>query len=380
MLERPSILVHCQHSLGLGHLVRTFVLAGAFAQRFRVTVLCGGEVPETLPRPDALEVVPLPPLGGIDGPLVSRAGLDVRRELERRREIVLSVFRARRPAAVVVELFPFGRRKLAGELVPLLEAARAAGSVTVSSVRDLLVTRDDDGRHDERASLTANALLDSVLVHSDPRLFRLEESFRPRTRLRVPIHHTGFVVGAARGIQPERPAGGPRVVVSAGGGRVGGPLLRAAADAHRLLDGVETTLVGGPFLPEAEWRSLPRVPGLRLRRSVRDLGAELTAATASVSQCGYNTALEVVSSGLPALVVPFAAPGEDEQARRAARLARLGAVRMLDPAALDGPRLAAEIRALLRFRPQPLDLDFDGAAASAQILEDLVLTREAICA
>src|SRR5215210_1514821 len=334
MRDHPPLLLHCQHSLGLGHLVRTFSLASALAGRFRVTILCGGELPDTLRRPDGVEVVALPPLGGVRGALVSRdAGVDAPCALAVRRDLVLYALRARRPAAVVVELFPFGRKKLAGELVPLLEAARAAGAVTACSVRDLLVTRDDDGRHDERASLTANAPLDAVLVHADPRLARLEDTFRPRTPLSVRVHHTGFVVRGERLVPPTHANGTPRVLVSAGGGRVGGPLLRAAADAHRLLDGVETTLVAGPFLPEDEWRALPRgVPGLHLRRSVPDLGGELATATASVSQCGYNTALDVLRSGLPALVVPFAAPGEDEQTRRATHLARLGAVRALDPA------------------------------------------------
>ena len=60
-----------------------------------------------------------------------------------------------------------------------------------------------------------------------------------------------------------------------------------------------------------------------------DLGAELRAARASVSQGGYNTALEVVRSGVPGLIVPYATPEEDEQTRRARRLERLGAVRVL---------------------------------------------------
>ena len=166
------------------------------------------------------------------------------------------------------------------------------------------------------------------------------------------------------------------MLVSAGGGRVGGPLLRAAAEAHVLLERVETTIVAGPFLPACEWRSLPRgVPGLRVRRAVADLSAELGAPTVSVSQCGYNTALDVLRSGLPALFVPFAAAGEDEQTRRAERLARIGVARTLPPAKLDGPRLAAEIDSLLQFRPQPFELDLGGGAASARILESLVRDR-----
>ena len=83
-----------------------------------------------------------------------------------------------------------------------------------------------------------------------------------------------------------------------------------------------------------------RPPGLELVRTVPDLGAELRAAAASVSQCGYNTALELLRSRVPALVVPYATPEEDEQRRRARRLARLGACGSR-PGLLDPRTLAA---------------------------------------
>ena len=212
-----------------------------------------------------------------------------------------------------------------------------------------------------------------MLVHSDPRFARLEESFRPRTPLRIPVHHTGFVVAPRdRG----RPAGTPaatngagprRLLVSAGGGIAGEPLLRAAVEAGALVrgDGVRIKVVAGPFLPEPAWRSLRSAardrPGVELRRSVTDLRAELEMSAASVSQCGYNTALDLLMSRVPALVVPFAEPGEDEQTRRARRLERMGAVRVLDPASLSADALAREIRRLRDFRAAPIELDFGGA-------------------
>jgi predicted glycosyltransferase len=94
-----------------------------------------------------------------------------------------------------------------------------------------------------------------------------------------------------------------------------------------------------------------------------------------VSQCGYNTALDVLRAGVPALVVPFADGGEDEQTRRAARLARLGAVRVLHPDRLDARTLAAAVVELRRFRPAPVGLDLDGARRSAALLAELVAHR-----
>jgi predicted glycosyltransferase len=392
-MSRPALLFYCQHSLGLGHLVRSFALAGALAERFRVVLLNGGRLPRGLPVPAGVEVESLPPLGmDIDGTLVSRDGRrTAERALELRRERMLELRAELRPAVVFVELFPFGRKKFASELVPLLEASRAAGALNVCSLRDILVaSRHDQAKFDERASVRANALLDAILVHADPRFARLEESFDPATPLAVPVHYTGFVLPGgdrdrARALAPTPIASArPRVIVSAGGGAYGGALMAAAVEAHRLEladAGVDVRIIAGPFLPEAEWQLLRAAAqgrrGLDVRRSVPDLVAELRTAAASVSQCGYNTTLDLLRTGVPALVVPFAEGGEDEQTRRAERLERVGAVRVLEAGRADGPGLAAAIRELLAFRPEPVALDLDGAKNTALTVANVVARADA---
>jgi predicted glycosyltransferase len=199
--------------------------------------------------------------------------------------------------------------------------------------------------------------------------------------MRTSIHYTGFVVpsgASAHGLRPRRDG----IVVSAGGGIVGGDLLDAAVGAHRLLgphERMRMKVIGGPFLPEDRWRSLREaargLTGVTLRRSVPDLCAELRAAAAAVSQCGYNTALDILRSRVPALVVPFADRNEDEQTKRALRLQELGLVRVLDPRALNASTMAVELRALMRFRPQPISLDLEGGPATARILTELIGAR-----
>jgi predicted glycosyltransferase len=110
---------------------------------------------------------------------------------------------------------------------------------------------------------------------------------------------------------------------------------------------------------------------------VPDLGAELRCAEVSVSQCGYNTALDVLQARVPALVVPYAAPGEDEQRRRAQGLAALGAVRVLDPDDLSGAALAAEVGALLGTRPPEAGLDLDGVRCSGELVWRMTCEGEA---
>ncbi|PYR51393.1 MAG: hypothetical protein DMF95_08550 [Acidobacteria bacterium] len=103
-----------------------------------------------------------------------------------------------------------------------------------------------------------------------------------------------------------------------------------------------------------------------------DLALEMARATVSVSQCGYNTALDIIKSGVAALVVPFSDAGENEQSNRASRLQRLGALRVLDGERLDGATLASEIEATLFFRPQDVSLDLSGAATTARVIATLL--------
>ena len=70
---RPGLLLYCQHSVGIGHLMRSLLLASKLAGRFRVVLLNGGPVPPGLDIPKDIEIVDLPPLGMPDGhELVSR--------------------------------------------------------------------------------------------------------------------------------------------------------------------------------------------------------------------------------------------------------------------------------------------------------------------
>jgi predicted glycosyltransferase len=155
-MRPPPLVLYCQHSLGLGHLARSWTLAHALSSRFQVTVWCGGPLPEGLAPPASCEIVALPPMAlEGDGRLTSLdSRYSVDEALDVRRDVMLRHVAVTQPAAVVVELFPFGRRKFGRELRPVLEAVRAASppAVVVCSLRDILVSRGDrQTDHDERA-------------------------------------------------------------------------------------------------------------------------------------------------------------------------------------------------------------------------------------
>ena len=83
-----------------------------------------------------------------------------------------------------------------------------------------------------------------------------------------------------------------------------------------------------------------------------------------------------VQAGCQAVLVPFVAGGETEQAARAERLARIGRVSVLPEPGLSGAAMVAAIRAGLA-GPDPVTVPIrvDGAAQGAAILEDLIRQR-----
>ncbi|MEJ2026800.1 MAG: glycosyltransferase, partial [Limibacillus sp.] len=94
----------------------------------------------------------------------------------------------------------------------------------------------------------------------------------------------------------------------------------------------------------------------------------------SVSLAGYNTTLEVLQTGVPAVLLPYAAGEEGEQLLRARLLAERGLVTLLPPDELSPERLASAIgEAMARGAPAAGRLDCRGAATAASILTGAIL-------
>jgi predicted glycosyltransferase len=373
---KPPALIYCQHSLGLGHFVRSLALARGLATQFDLTFVNGGPLPEGQELPADIDFQHLPPLRMRESGLLEGDG-DVDKIFAERRARLLNIDEALKPSLLIVELYPFGRKKFAVEIDPLIAAVRSRDGKIVCSVRDVLVNgRVDQARHDERAALRLNAQFDMVLVHSDERIFALEESFRPETAIAIPIRYTGFVV-QKRASTSHVPAAGA-TLVTAGGGAVGRALYEAALDAQSELWDRRRwpmTIVAGPLFPETDWIDLQArsegVPGLTLHRAVPDMNVHLSSADRVISQCGYNSALEIVRAGVPALYVPFARGRESEQTMRAMRFKALGLCDWVAEEGLDGPKLAHRLAAL-QHSARRENLSFDGAIVSAQLLTELV--------
>ena len=346
--------VYVQHLLGIGHLKRAATLRRALERAgFQVTLASGGMPVAGIP------VLQLPPVSSPDfRQLVDADGKPVDDAWKaRRRDALLDAFAASRADVLIVELFPFGRRQMRFELLPLLEAAK--GRVVVCSVRDLLQPRPE---REAQAVELIERYFDHVLVHGDPRIARFDRTFALAPRIEAKLHYTGYVVdeGKAQG-----DAGRDEVIVSAGGGAVGARLLETAIAARPLTR-----------LRDRAWRVITGMHGADLKaqnviveRFRNDFTVLLRNCVLSVSQGGYNTVLETLQARARAVLVPYAAGGESEQTLRAQLLAGRGLVEMVEESELTPASLAAAIdRAAARPRPSEGAVDVDGARRSAELL------------
>jgi predicted glycosyltransferase len=172
-----KVFLYVQHLLGVGHLKRASVIARALARAgCEVTVASGGAaVPGFFSA--EIRLLQLPPASSDAGfrTLLDERGQEVDEGWKaRRRQRLLSAFEEVKPDCLLIELFPFGRRQMRFELVPLLEAASAAKPrpLIACSVRDLLRSPPSSASSTASSSMATRALRPSISPSPAPASWR----------------------------------------------------------------------------------------------------------------------------------------------------------------------------------------------------------------
>ncbi|OYW67959.1 MAG: hypothetical protein B7Z40_04805 [Bosea sp. 12-68-7] len=381
------VLIAVTHLLGSGHLVRAAQLARALAEAgFSVTLASGG-MPLRDMTGEAFAFVQLPPVKveGLDfRNLLDEAGTPIEAgRLARRRAMLAALATTLKPDVVVTEHFPFGRRQLAEEFLTLIAAAKAANpfALVLASVRDVLVTPRPDRIAEAEGRLAL--LFDGVLVHGDRSFLPLEASWPVSPALAERLHYTGYL--APPSVPAPASAGGEgagEVIVSGGGSAAALPLFRLCLGAARLCEpSRHWRILVGKGVAESDFAALRQTasPNVTVERARADFPALLARSALSISQAGYNTVLDLVAAGRPAIVVPFDEGAETEQAIRAEAMERAGLARCLR---LSGPEparpadlVAAVTAALACEVPARPAIDLDGSGRIAGLLRRLLATQ-----
>jgi predicted glycosyltransferase len=361
-----------------------------------VQLAVGVEKSPDFPFPEQVELLQLKPLK-TDPEFANLQVCDPSLGLEETKTLrqleLLRAFDSFVPDVVVTELFPFGRKQFSFELMPLLQRARGSMNrpLIVSSIRDILVTKQNQAKHEKFVTGLVNSFYDLVLVHGDERFIKLDDTFSRVNDLNCAVKYTGYVVQQEKSpvtaiSELSSPSTSkPTIVVSNGSG--------ASPGGHHLLESVvraapylepaiphEFHIFAGPLMPEEVYRRLEGfarpLPNVRLAAYTPDLPGELRQAKLAVSMAGYNTVMDILSTHVRALVYPMTGNGDQEQSSRAAKLARTGVLAVLDEKQLQPRRLALAIRQALESKPSQISLNFAGSENSAVLIRKYLRLRD----
>ena len=383
------IIFYCQYSWGMGHLVRSLEFARALSDH-DVTLIVGGQKVE-MDLPNHVRLMRLPVLymdENFTRLIPGTPGQSVDQIRQKRKKTMYSLMQELQPHLFIVELYPFGRSMFDFELEPLLADIRKGrlGQVrSVCSLRDILVEKKDPTAYEERVIRRLNRHFDALLIHSDPEILRLEETFSRVADINIPVVYTGFITqqtNAANGRRLRRElalsSAQKFIVASAGGGRSGYRLLTSVIDACELLRDrlpIRLEVFTGPFMEDEEFKNLTaRISaGFRIRRYTKRFLDYLYAADLSVSLAGYNTCMNLLVTRVPALVYPYSR--QQEQPLRADRIKNLLPMKILSSADIQPTPLSDHMEQSL-YHPEIMDapsVDFEGAANAARFLNRWVI-------
>jgi predicted glycosyltransferase len=385
-----KIIQYCQHVLGIGHLFRSLEISRALSGHEVILVTGGPRVDMNLPR--HVKEFRLPDLQMnkvFKGLFSSRKDSSLEQIKADRRKRLLALFERRKPDIFLVELYPFGRKAFRFELDPVLKALkneRPRSCGVICSVRDILVEKEDQQKHESRVVKTLNDYFNAVLVHADPNLAQLDETFDHFDQINIPVVYTGYIASKAAPdaglkIRKELQIGPEEflIIASAGGGNVGADFLNSVIQAYGCLAGKNRRhlkVYTGPFLANAEYERLRQSApaGVTVERFTADFLSYLAAADLSVSMGGYNTTMNILTSKVPALVWPF--PQNREQRMRAGRLARKGLLKIIEDEDLRPDRLAVIMDQMMSPSSRAtISIDLDGAANTAKWIGSWPMNR-----
>lgn len=373
-----NVMIYVQHLLGIGHLRRIWFLACALADNnIQVDLVTGGMPVSDLVYRN-IRVHQLPPVRSLDGRfdrLVNELGEGIDEAWKNnRRDRLLALFDRIKPRMLITETFPFGRRMMRFELIPLLQAAKQSTCppIMVSSIRDILQPKNKHGRNEEVLNWV-QSYYDHILIHGDQNIARLDLTFPLTELIADKLIYTGYITNPSSGHSDTQDGVG-EVVVSGGGGAASLNLLKTAISAKPLCNQKHCLwrILVGNNLDQSSFDQLQQAAseGIIVERNRADFPALLKRCAVSVSQAGYNTVMDILRQQAAAVLVPFAEAGEVEQSLRAQQLQKRGRVVCLDEDNLTAEKLAQAIDQACNMKVKNFEVNMGGADNSAKWIMD----------
>ncbi len=173
------------------------------------------------------------------------------------------------------------------------------------------------------------------------------------------------------------------ILVSVGGGQLGHALLESIVETSLIIERYiphHIQVFTGPFIPDEKFIQLQKAAKHRSNLTIRKYTSQLLAymkkASLSISMCGYNTTMNIISTGVTSLVLP--SNKDWEQKVRAEKLEKLKIVKVIHSKDLQPVNLAKQIIENLRKEAVVKNyenIDMQGAQKTSALLKELLQTK-----
>jgi predicted glycosyltransferase len=373
--------MYCHHSVGIGHLVRSLAIIDSLREDYTVTFISGGKYPEGIRIPLSIEFHQLPAVRLTENTtLIDATGNDtISTIMAERVKIVKQIYNNTLPDIIITELFPFGRMQFIGEIMPILKLAKSGDKKTLifCSLRDIVEPSTAKKKlFRDFAFSIINNYYDGIFLHADAQICKLEDTIDYIGKMDVPIHYTGYVTSQKKTKAKRKQGNG--IIASFGGGGASNQLIYDLINAYKDFgfgNQKYLKIITGPLFDNNDFKLLEdiiaQIPGITLIKQVSNLTEEMAMAELSISQCGYNTAIELLCNGIPALIIPYENEQNSEQVIRAKQLEKLSLIRTFSASTITPEILAAEIKNTFNFRPKTVVIDINGAKNTRMLLNHL---------
>ena len=138
----------------------------------------------------------------------------------------------------------------------------------------------------------------------------------------------------------------------------------------------------GPFCPEPVFNKLQSIAkerdNLTVDRYTTNLLDYMQQADLSIGMGGYNTTMNILSTGVKAMMMAFQGNNDKEQETRLTKLDKLGRVKMIQPEDLQPEKFARQIINYLKQNSSNLTLDLNGTANTRQCLKQLTSKKSVV--
>ena len=346
-----SVVMYTGDNMGLGHLRRCTRIASRLVRELpgtEVLLLSGLPLGCPFEMPSGVDVVKLPSARKITTGVYEPRTLSMsqRRLIRLRTDLIRSVLDAVRPDLLLVDHLPVG---VSGELLPLLPTLDSSTRV-VLGLRDIVDAPEVTRRvwREQGVFEALDAHFDEVMIYGCRDLFDAARHYHLDREVRTRVHYCGYVCSdeVGEGVPSngrKRSRRTPRrVVVTAGGGEDGYPMMRSCLEALRLAAKdieLDPVFVTGPFMPRESRELLEEsAPGSVLWR-VDALPDLLETADVVLTMAGYNTLVETIRLGKRPVVIPRSGPSA-EQRMRTRVFADRNLVHEVDPTPLTPSSMA----------------------------------------